>query len=273
MRRLMKRVAAAVLTAACLFSLSACSAKQDETAAQETLISTEGMVVEDAMGESIKLSAAQTLGGNTEQLVIQKSLLEAQGDVMGAELYAKQIEIRQELGELKDIDLEAAQVLLLADGSYTVTMPVTFAEGTMQYVLNLNLATQEIKNEFTDLSAGEEEDQSIGALMETAFVYSAIGIGTVFAVLVFISLLIYCFKFIHQWENSRNAKAPAEAPKAAPVSAPAVSAASSAPAAGDDLMEDAELVAVISAAIAAYEGTSSNGLVVRSIRRVQKTRR
>ena len=38
-------------------------------------------------------------------------------------------------------------------------------------------------------------------------------------------------------------------------------------------MEDAELVAVISAAIAAYEGTSSNGLVVRSIRRVQKTRR
>ena len=141
MRRLMKRVAAAVLTAACLFSLSACSAKQDETAAQETLISTEGTVVEDAMGESIKLSAAQTLGGNTEQLVIQKSLLEAQGDVMGAELYAKQIEIRQELGELKDIDLEAAQVLLLADGSYTVTMPVTFAEGTMQYVLNLNLAT------------------------------------------------------------------------------------------------------------------------------------
>ena len=140
-------------------------------------------------------------------------------------------------------------------------------------MLNLNLATQEIKNEFTDLSAGEEEDQSIGALMETAFVYSAIGIGTVFAVLVFISLLIYCFKFIHQWENSRNAKAPAEAPKAAPVSAPAVSAASSAPAAGDDLMEDAELVAVISAAIAAYEGTSSNGLVVRSIRRVQKTRR
>ena len=160
---------------------------------------------------------------------------------MGAELYAKQIEIRQELGELKDIDLEAAQVLLLADGSYTVTMPVTFAEGTMQYVLNLNLATQEIKNEFTDMSSGSEEDQSTGSLLETAFVYSAIGIGTVFAVLVFISLLIYCFKFIHQWENSRNAKAPAEAPKAAPVSAPAVSAVSSAPAAGDDLMEDAEM--------------------------------
>ena len=34
--------------------------------------------------------------------------------------------------------------------------------------------------------------------------------------------------------------------------------------------EDEDLVAVITAAIAAYQGTSSNGLVVRSIRRVDR---
>ena len=34
--------------------------------------------------------------------------------------------------------------------------------------------------------------------------------------------------------------------------------------------EDEDLVAVITAAIAAYEGTSSNGLVVRSIRRADR---
>ena len=38
---------------------------------------------------------------------------------------------------------------------------------------------------------------------------------------------------------------------------------------GPDLSDDAELVAVMTAAIAAYEGSAtSNGLVVRSIRRV-----
>ena len=55
--------------------------------------------------------------------------------------------------------------------------------------------------------------------------------------------------------------------------APPKEEAPAAPAAGPDLSGDAELVAVITAAIAAYEGTSSNGLVVRSIRRVQGSRR
>ena len=95
-----------------------------------------------------------------------------------------------------------------------------------------------------------------------------IGIGTVFAVLIFISLLIACFKLIQKWENGLKAKNDAPAPAPVPVKA-----APAAPAAGPDLSGDAELVAVITAAIAAYEGTSSNGLVVRSIRRVQGSRR
>ena len=61
--------------------------------------------------------------------------------------------------------------------------------------------------------------------------------------------------------------ASAPAPKAA---APAVKPVAAAPAVtGPDLSDDAELVAVMTAAIAAYEGSAtSNGLVVRSIRRV-----
>ena len=61
MRRLMKRVAAAVLMAACLVSLSACTAKQEDAAAKVPEISTEGTLVDDAMAQSLKLSAAQTL--------------------------------------------------------------------------------------------------------------------------------------------------------------------------------------------------------------------
>ena len=138
----------------------------------------------------------------------------------------------------------------------------------MQYVMNLNMISQQIVDaEFTELASNEEENKTVGQLLETATVYAVIGIGTVFAVLIFISLLIACFKFIHKWETRQKAKA--EPAPAAPVP---VKAAAPAPAADEDLMGDAELVAVISAAIAAYEGTSSNGLVVRSIRRVQRSK-
>lgn len=269
MRRLMKRAAAAVLMAACLVSLSACTAKQEDAAAKVSEISTDGTPADDAMAQSLKLSAAQTLGATVDQLIVGEAVAKAQGDVSTATLYKNQLDVRHELGDIKAVGLDQASVVLLSDGSYTVMMPVTFTEGTMQYVLNLNMATQEIKTEFTELGNPEEENKSIGALMETATVYAVIGIGTVFAVLIFISLLIACFKFIHKWETGANIKKDTPVP----VKTPAPAAAPAPAAIGPDLSDDAELVAVITAAIAAYEGTSSNGLVVRSIRRVQGSRR
>lgn len=272
MRRLIKRTAAAVLMAACLVSLSACSASQ-EGAVEDTApqISADGTPVEDGMSEYIVLSAAQTLGSSDEQLIIQKQLAEAQGDAATAALCEEQLAVRAELGDMKSIDLDGAAAVLLADGSYTVQIPVHFAEGSKEYRLNLNMATQQISAEFTDLSASQEEDGSVSGLLRTATVYSAIGIGTVFMVLVFISLLIYCFKFVHAWEQGQSGKAASAPAPAAPAPAPVPAAPAPVPAA--DLMDDTELVAVITAAIAAYEGTSSNGLVVRSIRRVNGSAR
>ena len=59
-----------------------------------------------------------------------------------------------------------------------------------------------------------------------------------------------------------TAAVPAPAAAPAPVEEPAV----------EDVSDDTELIAVIAAAIAAAEGkTSTNGLVVRSIKRVQKS--
>lgn len=260
MRRLMRRVAAAALIAVSLVSLSACSAKQEDSEAAST-ISTEGTPVMDAMGESIKLSAASTLGMSDEQLLIQAKLAAAQGDIASARIYEAQIEARGELGSLKDVNMENAEVVMLADGSYTVSLPVIFHEGSMMYVLNLNMATQQVQAEFTDLDANET-DSTVSALMESATVFSAIGVGTVFCVLVFISLLIACFKLIYKWEKAVEPKKPAPAVKPAIAPGGEVS---------QELSDDTELVAVITAAIAAYEGTSSNGLVVRSIRRVQSS--
>ncbi len=266
MRRFVKRMAAAVLLSACLVSLSGCSSNQDTET--DSTISMDGTPVDDAMAQSIMLSAAQTLGVPKDQLIVQKTLAEATGDESTASIYEAQLEAREDMGDLKKVNMDEGSVVLLADGSYTVVIPVDFTEGTKKYVMNINMATQQIQAEFTDMSAGVVEDTSMGTLLKTATVYTIIGIGTVFLVLIFISLLISCFKYIHAWEEGKKkAAAPASAPKAAP--APAVKPAAAPAVTGPDLSDDAELVAVMTAAIAAYEGSAvSNGLVVRSIRRV-----
>ena len=277
MRRLVKRMAAALLAAACLFSLTACGSSQGEDGPS---IRMDGTPVEDAMAQSLVMSAAQTLAASDEQLIVQKHLAEAQGDAASAQIYQEQLDIRSEMGGLKAVDLADASVVLLEDGSYTVMLPVTFDEGGMLYLLNLNMATQEVRAEFADTSVREVEDSSLAGLTKTASVNTAVGMGTVFIVLIFISLIIYCFKFIHQWEEGKKKgeEAPAQAQPSVSASAPAgdedeelaaVIAAAIAAA------EDDELVAVVTAAIAAYGGASasSNGLVVRSIRRVDRAGR
>ena len=61
------------------------------------------------------------------------------------------------------------------------------------------------------------------------------------------------------------AAAPVAAPKAAPAPAPVQAPAE------EDLTDDLELVAVISAAIAASENTSTDSFVVRSIKKVNRS--
>ena len=286
MRRFVKRMAAVLLASACLLGLWGCSASQAEDGAQAPAIGTNGTPVEDAMAQSLILSAAQTLAASDEQLIIQKHLSEAQGDAASAEIYQSQLDARLEMGGLKAVDLEDASAVLLEDGSYTIIIPVTFDEGEMLYLMNLNMATQEVRAQFADSSAMDVEDSSISGLLQSASVNTAVGMGTVFVVLIFISLIIYCFKYLHQWEEgkkgteAKKASAPASAAaKSTPAAAPSSAAApagdmdeelAAVMAAAIAASEDEDLVAVITAAIAAYEGTSSNGLVVRSIRRADR---
>ena len=101
-----------------------------------------------------------------------------------------------------------------------------------------------------------------GENMTKAALNTLMGMGTVFIVLIFISWLISCFRYIRQYEDKMNQK---KTPAPLPVVAKAASDPSPAPAA--DLTDDLELVAVITAAIAAFTGASEDGLVVRSIKR------
>lgn len=109
---------------------------------------------------------------------------------------------------------------------------------------------------------------------EKAILNTILGMGVVFAVLIFISLVISCFNFIPsiQEKFAKKKEEPKKEAAAAPAAAkPAPAAAAPVPAA-KELVDDGELVAAITAAICAYSGTSSDGFVVRSIRRAESAK-
>lgn len=106
-------------------------------------------------------------------------------------------------------------------------------------------------------------DYSTGEILQKAGLNTILGMGTVFVVLIFLSFVIYLLKFIPVLEKKFRGGSKAEpvsetaAPAPVPAAEPAVETAS----------DDEELAAVIAAAIAASEGTSTDGFVVRSIKR------
>ncbi|MCR5254557.1 MAG: OadG family protein [Acetatifactor sp.] len=106
-----------------------------------------------------------------------------------------------------------------------------------------------------------------GELMAKAGLNTLVGMGTVFIMLIIIMFIISAFKFIAPIEKYFADRKAAKARKDAPVveETAAVSEDTT------DYADDTELVAVIAAAIASYEGTSStDGFVVRSIRKISR---
>jgi len=107
---------------------------------------------------------------------------------------------------------------------------------------------------------------SFGEKMAKAGMNTIISISIVFTVLIIISLLISCFKIFPYLEAKKKEQA-ATATKKVDVDNSVVTQIEQREEQEQEYVDDTELVAVIAAAIAAYEGTSTDGFVVRSIRR------
>ena len=106
-----------------------------------------------------------------------------------------------------------------------------------------------------------EVKDSLATSIRRAAMNTLIGIGTVFIVLLFLSFLIAQIHWVPDLLNKKK-----ETP--APAAAPAVSAPAPAPVVEEvPETDDLELVAVITAAIAAGGQAPADGFVVRSIRR------
>jgi Na+-transporting methylmalonyl-CoA/oxaloacetate decarboxylase gamma subunit len=116
---------------------------------------------------------------------------------------------------------------------------------------------------------------SFGEIVKVAALDTLMGMLVVFAVLILISLLIYCLRYIPMVQNALTAKLEArkkakkadgqtETPVGETVAVPSQKAEISQEEAP---MEDLTLIAVITAAIAAATDVPADGIVIRSIRR------
>jgi len=107
-------------------------------------------------------------------------------------------------------------------------------------------------------------EYTLGEKMESAAANTLMGMGTVFVILIFISLIISQFERISKIGTKKQTKENTAA--SAPVAAPAATVTS-------NLMDDSQLVAVITAAIMAENvssGNSNDKLIVRSIKRAKR---
>lgn len=140
----------------------------------------------------------------------------------------------------------------------TVEQKVLYAEREVivSYVYTYDYETKQPM--LTDASA--DKVYTLSEKMAKAGLNTLMGMGTVFSVLILISLIIYCFRFIGYFQNRKTETAETAVKENTVVEQ--ISRREE-----QHLADDLELVAVISAAIAASTGTSADSFVVRSIHR------
>ena len=160
---------------------------------------------------------------------------------------------KAELGALKERSGEVE--VKASDDGYTVTVPASFEKADANFVYVFDGSTG------APTSLTVDVQYSMAETLRRAVMNTIMGIAIVFIVLIFLSFLIYLFRFIPNPEAKKKAQAAAPAP--APVAAPVEAAEA----------DDTELIAVIAAAIAAAEGTTTDGFVVRSIRKINRKKR
>ena len=120
-------------------------------------------------------------------------------------------------------------------------------------------------------SAALNPEATMGDLMAKAGLNTLIGMGTVFAVLILICLIISCFGVIPKIQaklSNKEKKDKKEEVKTTGIDNAVAQITTQEETVSENLADDLELVAVIAAAIAASEGAAStDGFVVRSIRK------
>ena len=251
----MKKLLLVLCMITCLFSFAGCSSDSDSS---EKLAPSD--VSELLQGETPNMVTSLT-GMSDADLDNMLTTYGEDGESPNAGMVAF-IEAwtanKDDLGALVSID--STQTVVMENDIYEVQMDATFELRKAEVAIDFKKES----SQYTISGGKFDPIFTMGEKLEQAALNTLMGMGTVFVILILISLIISCFKFINKWEESRK-KAAQPAPASAPEAVPVVEE-------EEDLSDDMELVAVITAAIAASENTSTDGLVVRSIRRAKTSK-
>lgn len=289
MKQNMKRLLLLLSMITCFFVLSGC-AKTEDSGSEEVTAEME----ETLMNGSRQYLAAFAAYSDEELEEQIKQAEKAENTVISTALSSWK-SVKEDLGSLQVDEMGAPliqtdektgkpAVTVQAEGEdiYQVELTAVYEQRTMEFVLTAKAEDDGYGGSvLTVTEMTFTPDYSIGEKLQKAFLNMLMGMGTVFVVLLFISFIISRLKMVNSWGAKKedktakeSAPAPVPAKPAAPVPAPAAPAAAPAPAlvqpeesCEENLADDMELVAVITAAISAAQKVPAEGLVVRSIRR------
>ena len=232
----------------------ASEAAEAESAA-ESESETEALSQEEQQKQSMAQMLAQFNNYTDEQLDQMMESDNASTKLIAANWSS----VKEEVGNF--VEVTRLESSMAEDGSaYIVTCHAKYEKtGDTDVVVTYEY---NMKDQSTSLSW--DIQYSMGKLIERAGLNTVMGIGIVFLALLFLSFLIGRLHIIPDLIEKKEAeKAPVAPAAPAPVAAPVVEE-------EEDLMDDLELVAVITAAIAASETTSGDGFVVRSIKKANR---
>ena len=235
MKQTLKKITGILMLFVLMLSICACgSGKEAEV---------------DPTEEALKTSCEAFLSGFTAYSDEDLEYIESSGSDFYIDAVTAWKEYRDELGAFQSV---TETTVAETSGVYSVVMKSAFENKNADVTITFLMDTQE------PTSITFEPEMTMGEKMAQAGMNTLMGIGTVFVVLIFLSFLISLFRFI----GTPGKKASEKDQK--PVEKPVVQV----PA--QEEVDDTELIAVIAAAIAAYEGTSTDGFVVRSVKKVRK---
>lgn len=266
----MKKLIALACMITCIFGLTACGSEEEYT-----------------LYEQQKISYASQMAS---QQIIPMILDYATGD-MNAQIADFTVdEIQYVIGNSYNLNIESGFVLRSAVESFNSTLEdigsiVSLGEVTAEIDDDTIVVHVQVDGELKDAeaevivsndmffslqSAALNAHETMGDLMVKAALNTLIGMGTVFTVLLLICGIIYCFAFIPKIQAKFSKKKDDNKTSGIDNAVAQITTQEE----SVDESDDKELVAVIAAAVAAYEGeASTDGFVVRSIRKVNMSRR
>ena len=237
-----------------------------ESVSEEAAVESEAQAAEEVVEGGISASDRASLesyaqqsiemivgmdDAQAEEILHPSSILSKYQDSMVASVQSW-VNAKEELGAYKQILAQDIEV----DDDIVIKTDCEFENG--ESVVTTTLSLDDLSLVSMEFATAEK---TMGQKMEEAVLNTLMGVCVVFVMLFFLSFLISQFKHISKLEEGFKKKNAPAAPAPAPVAAPA-------PVEEEEVADDGELIAVIAAA----EGTSTDGFVVRSIKKSNRNK-